>query len=65
MSVEVAKATEDRWVRSICGMCYGNCSIRVHVVNGVAVALEGDPEFNVWGERRHLRQGHFGPANPV
>ena len=28
----------------MCGRCYGSCALRVHVVNGVAVKIEGEPE---------------------
>src|SRR4030042_4239639 len=35
---------EDRWIRTMCGRCYAMCSIRVHVINGVAVKIEGEPE---------------------
>jgi len=36
--------SEDRWVRTLCGRCYAACAIRVHVVNGVAIKIEGEPE---------------------
>ena len=36
---------EGEWKPSVCGMCvYGQCATRVHVVNGVAVKVEGNPE---------------------
>ncbi|MFC1926626.1 molybdopterin-dependent oxidoreductase [Chloroflexota bacterium] len=35
---------EDRWVYTQCGMCYASCGIRVRVVDGVAVKIEGIPE---------------------
>ena len=35
---------EDRWLRTMCGRCYAMCGIRVHVINGVAVKIEGEPE---------------------
>ncbi|MFH0914657.1 MAG: molybdopterin-dependent oxidoreductase [Chloroflexota bacterium] len=38
------RITEDVWVSTQCTMCYGNCPIRVHRVNGVAVAIEGEPD---------------------
>ena len=28
----------------MCGRCYAMCGIRVHVVNGVAVKIEGEPD---------------------
>jgi len=34
----------DRWVPSVCALCYGSCSIRAHVVDGVVVKIEGNPE---------------------
>jgi anaerobic selenocysteine-containing dehydrogenase len=35
---------EDKWVYSCCHACYACCPIRVHVVNGVPVKVEGVPE---------------------
>lgn len=35
---------DDKWIPTICGRCYGQCGIRVHRVNGVAVKIEGEPD---------------------
>jgi len=35
---------KDKWVRTVCTGCYGNCAVRIHVVDGVAVKVEGDPD---------------------
>jgi len=35
---------KDYWVYSICSLCYGECAIRVRVVDGRPVAVEGVPE---------------------
>lgn len=35
---------QDKWVRTTCTGCYGNCAVRVHVVDGIAVKVEGDPD---------------------
>ena len=35
---------EDVWIDSICSQCFGNCAIRVHRVDGVVVAIEGNPD---------------------
>jgi anaerobic selenocysteine-containing dehydrogenase len=35
---------EDIWIDSICSQCFGNCPIRVHRVDGVVVAIEGNPK---------------------
>jgi len=32
---------EDKWITTTCVMCYSGCTIRVRVVNGVAVQIEG------------------------
>ncbi|MBI2321474.1 MAG: molybdopterin-dependent oxidoreductase [Chloroflexi bacterium] len=32
-----------RWVRTHCQMCYSQCAIQVHVRDGVALKIEGDP----------------------
>lgn len=34
----------DRWVNTVCDMCYVCCGIRAHVVDGLVVELEGDPD---------------------
>ena len=44
MKVKEPVIYEDKWLRTICGRCYGQCGIRVHVVNGVAVEIAGDPD---------------------
>ena len=41
----------DRWIPSACGLCYGTCSIRGHVVDGVLVKIEGNPESAIGGGR--------------
>ncbi|MBI4285141.1 MAG: molybdopterin-dependent oxidoreductase [Chloroflexi bacterium] len=46
----LGKPGEDRWVRTLCGLCYGQCSIRVHVRDGIAIMIEGDPE-STYGAR--------------
>ena len=35
---------EDKWVHTSCGGCYAQCGIKAHVVDGVVVGLEGNPE---------------------
>lgn len=35
---------EERWVRSVCLQCPGGCGIRVRVVEGRAVKIEGNPD---------------------
>ncbi len=44
MNKKQTEVYEDRWVRTQCGRCYAMCGIRVHVVNGVAVKIEGEPD---------------------
>jgi anaerobic selenocysteine-containing dehydrogenase len=44
MKTKTPEIYEDKWVRTMCGRCYAMCGIRVHVVNGVAVKIEGEPE---------------------
>lgn len=40
---------EDKWIYTTCGGCYSGCAIRVRRVNGVAVAIEGNPEVSLGG----------------
>ncbi len=35
---------EDVWIPSACSICYNQCGILVHRVNGVVVKIEGNPE---------------------
>ncbi|MFH1633087.1 MAG: molybdopterin oxidoreductase, partial [Chloroflexota bacterium] len=35
---------EDKWVNTVCYVCQNTCAIRAHVVDGVVVKLEGNPE---------------------
>jgi hypothetical protein len=41
---------EDVWVKTTCGGCYGQCTIRAHRVNGVIVKINGEPD-NDFGPR--------------
>ncbi|MCA9678671.1 MAG: molybdopterin-dependent oxidoreductase, partial [Myxococcales bacterium] len=45
---------EERWFRSACGQCAAGCGIRVRVVEGRAVRIEGDRD-------NPLNQGGIGP----
>jgi len=44
MKAKAPEIYEDKWVRTMCGRCYAVCGIRVHVINGVAVKIEGEPD---------------------
>ena len=44
MTTKRPEIYEDRWIRTMCGRCYAMCGIRVHVVNGVAIKIEGEPD---------------------
>ncbi|MCK9362376.1 MAG: molybdopterin-dependent oxidoreductase [Syntrophales bacterium] len=37
-------AQKDYWVHTICSGCYGECAVRVRVLDGKPVAVEGVPE---------------------
>ena len=39
--------TEDKWVYTQCHRCQSECGLRVHVVDGVAVKIEGVPDSSV------------------
>ncbi len=36
--------SDEKVIITSCGMCYGTCTIRVHLKNGVVVKIEGEPE---------------------
>lgn len=38
------RANEDVWIPSTCGMCYNQCGILVHRVDGTVVKIEGNPK---------------------
>jgi molybdopterin-containing oxidoreductase family molybdopterin binding subunit len=38
------QSREDRWIASSCALCYSNCSILAHRVDGVVVKIEGNPD---------------------
>ncbi len=43
---------ENRWVRTCCSECYaGHDPLKVHVVDGVVVRIEGDPDLPLFGGR--------------
>jgi len=37
----------DEWISTTCGICYACCPIKVHVVNGIPVKIEGDPRSSI------------------
>ena len=37
-------ARDDVWIKSACCICFSNCAIRVHRVDGVVVSIEGNPD---------------------
>ena len=49
---------EDKWVPTTCNMCFNQCSILAHVVDGKVVELKGNPDSPVG--RGHICQGRIG-----
>jgi molybdopterin-containing oxidoreductase family molybdopterin binding subunit len=43
----VSQTAADQWIPSACGLCYGTCSIRGHVTDGVLVKIEGNPDSTI------------------
>jgi anaerobic selenocysteine-containing dehydrogenase len=35
---------EDKWIKSYCQMCFNSCAIEVHVKDGKAIKIKGDPD---------------------
>jgi molybdopterin-containing oxidoreductase family molybdopterin binding subunit len=50
---------EDVWIPSACGMCYNQCGIRGHRVDGTLVKIEGNPD-NPIGRGRLCARGLAG-----
>ena len=44
---------EDKWVPTICSICHYACGVKVHVIDGVAIGIEGIPDMS-WGSRGGL-----------
>jgi anaerobic selenocysteine-containing dehydrogenase len=44
------KITDDVWIKTMCGGCYGSCTVRAHRVNGVIIKIEGETD-NDFGSR--------------
>lgn len=41
---------EDRWAYTVCSGCYNLCGVKIRVVDGVPVAIEGVPESDLGGQ---------------
>src|SRR3989304_5082781 len=52
-------ARDDAWIPSSCALCYGNCSMLAHRVDGTVVKIEGNPE-SVVGKGRLCAKGVSG-----
>jgi len=52
-------AGDDAWIPSSCALCYGNCSMIAHRVDGVVVKIEGNPASAV-GKGRLCSKGMSG-----
>ena len=35
------------WIPTTCNMCFNNCSIKAHVIDGVVVELTGNPDSSI------------------
>ncbi len=60
MTTEAASQVyEDTWIPSACGMCYNQCGIRGHRIDGTLVKVEGNPD-NPIGRGRLCARGLAG-----
>ena len=50
---------EGEWIPTTCNMCFNNCGILVHVVDGVAVDIKGNPASSI-GNGRICAKGAAG-----
>ena len=46
-AANLTQARDDAWIPSTCALCYGNCSILAHRVDGVVVKIEVNPESEI------------------
>ena len=42
--IDKQEIQQDEWIPTTCSMCLHHCGILVHVINGVAIKVEGDPD---------------------
>ena len=42
--------TKDYWAYSICSGCYNLCGVKIRVVEGVPISIEGVPESDLGGQ---------------
>ncbi|MBI4967231.1 MAG: molybdopterin-dependent oxidoreductase [Rhodospirillales bacterium] len=42
-------AKEDKWIPSVCNICYGGCSMQAHRVDGTVIKIEGNPKSPIGG----------------
>ncbi|MGE4272535.1 MAG: molybdopterin-dependent oxidoreductase [Desulfitobacterium sp.] len=59
VNTAVKPVKEDVWIPTVCNMCFNQCAIRVHKVDGVVVKIEGNPDSPV-GEGRVCGKGATG-----
>lgn len=50
-------AQKEYWVHSICSSCYGECAVRVKVLDGKPIAIEGVPESDRGARGRLCAKG--------
>src|SRR3990170_8699192 len=60
--IQTPATQDDVWIPTVCYMCYNNCGIRVHRVNGVVVKIEGNPD-NPHNRGRICAKGNAGIMN--
>jgi molybdopterin-containing oxidoreductase family molybdopterin binding subunit len=44
MGKTALRTPRDEWIPTVCNMCFNNCAVKVHVVDGVVVKIEGNPD---------------------
>jgi molybdopterin-containing oxidoreductase family molybdopterin binding subunit len=59
VSEQSTQSKQDRWIPSACSLCYGQCSILAHNVDGTIVKIEGNPD-SACGEGRLCGKGATG-----
>lgn len=42
--IDRSKVWQDEWIPTACSMCLHHCGVMVHVVNGVAIKVDPDPD---------------------
>lgn len=64
--LDKCEITQDEWIPTACSMCLHHCGIKIHVVNGVAIKVDPDPdcpdnEGHICAKSQGVLSRHYDP----